>query len=63
VELAQRLCENGLVTRSQDNEDQRRVLLQLTGLAEERLADLSHVHVDELARIKPMLERVLAQYP
>lgn len=63
VELANRLCENGLVTRSQDNEDQRRVLLQLTSLAEERLADLSNAHVDELARIKPMLERVLAEYP
>jgi DNA-binding MarR family transcriptional regulator len=63
VELANRLCENGLVIRSQDNEDQRRVLLQLTSLAEQHLADLSNAHVDELARIKPLLERVLEQYP
>ena len=63
VELANRLCENGLVIRSHDNEDQRRVLLQLTSLAEQHLADLSSAHVDELARIKPLLERVLAEYP
>ena len=59
VELADRLCESGLVVRSPDSEDQRRVLLKLTGLAERRLAGLSSAHLDELARIKPMLERVL----
>ncbi len=61
VELANRLSENGLVIRSQDNEDQRRVLLKLTRLAERRLADLSSAHLDELARIQPMLEEVLVQ--
>ena len=59
VELANRLSENGLVIRSQDDKDQRRVRLRLTRLAERRLADLSNAHLDELARIKPMLEEVL----
>jgi len=62
VELADRLCESGLVFRSHDQEDQRRVLLQLTEVAELRLADLSAVHLDELTRIKPMLEQILLRY-
>jgi len=62
VELADRLCESGLVVRIQDEADQRRVLLRLTRLAERRLAELSSAHLDELSRIKPMLERVLEHY-
>ena len=61
VELANRLSENGLVIRSHDDRDQRRVLLKLTRLAERRLAGLSSAHLDELARIGPMLEEVLVQ--
>lgn len=61
VELANRLCENGLVSRSHDSEDQRRVLLSLTERAEEHLADLSLAHLDELSRIEPMLKRVLVR--
>ncbi len=59
VELANRLSEHGLVIRSQDDKDQRRVMLKLTRLAERHLEDLSSAHLDELARIKPMLEGVL----
>lgn len=59
VELANRLSDGGLVVRSQDEEDQRRVLLSLTARAEEHLAELSAAHLDELARIEPMLRRVL----
>ena len=59
VELADRLCERGLVARTQDPEDQRRVLLSLTPEAEASLASLSAAHLDELSRIRPMLERVL----
>lgn len=62
VELADRLCETGLVIRSHDQGDQRRVLLALTGLAEQHLADLSAVHRDELTRIRPMLEDILRHY-
>ncbi|HET7412933.1 MAG TPA: MarR family transcriptional regulator [Pararhizobium sp.] len=62
VELANRLCEAGLAFRSHDSEDQRRVLLGLTELAEERLSELSAAHYDELKRIKPMLEQVLDRH-
>ena len=59
VELADRLSESGLVERSQDSSDQRRVLLGLTRRAEKHLATLSVAHLDELARLEPMLRRVL----
>jgi len=59
VELANRLAESGLIERLADQTDQRKVLLQLTLLAQEHLAALSAAHRDELSRIKPMLRRVL----
>jgi DNA-binding MarR family transcriptional regulator len=62
VELANRLSDSGLVVRTQDHEDQRRVLLQLTRTAEGYLAGLSSAHLDELSRIKPMLEQILKRY-
>ena len=62
VELANRLVESGLIERIQDESDQRRVLLQLTGAAERHLAKLSAAHRDELSRIKPMLEEILQRY-
>ena len=62
VELANRLVEGGLIERVQDETDQRRVLLQLTGSAEGHLAKLSAAHRDELSRIKPMLQDILQRY-
>lgn len=62
VELADRLAEAGLVDRLHDGGDQRRVLLQLTSAAERRLAELSSAHLDELARIRPILEQLLRRY-
>ncbi|HMN70494.1 MAG TPA: helix-turn-helix domain-containing protein [Rhodoblastus sp.] len=59
VELVNRLCEAGLVTRDQDKADHRRVLIQLTPFADDRLAELSAAHLDELSRIEPMLRRLL----
>lgn len=59
VELVDRLCEAGLVARDQDKDDHRRVLLRLTERADDCLADLSAVHLDELSRIEPMLRRLL----
>jgi DNA-binding MarR family transcriptional regulator len=58
VELVDRLCEAELVVRQHDPEDQRRVFLVLTDKADEYLASLSHIHLDELARIGPLLRRV-----
>ncbi|TPN81570.1 MarR family transcriptional regulator [Mesorhizobium sp. CU2] len=62
VELVNRLAEAGLVVRDQDKADNRRVLLQLTPLADDRLADLSATHLDELSRIEPMLRRLLSRH-
>jgi DNA-binding MarR family transcriptional regulator len=61
VELVDRLVDAGLVARHADAGDQRRVLLRLTERAETRLAELSLVHLDELARIEPVLQRVLSR--
>ncbi|ETF00355.1 MarR family transcriptional regulator [Advenella kashmirensis W13003] len=61
VELANRLVDSDLIERIADEEDQRKVLLQLTRLAEKQLASLSAAHQDELSRIEPMLKRVLAR--
>jgi DNA-binding MarR family transcriptional regulator len=49
VELVDRLFNADLVTRASDINDQRRVLLCLTDLAEEHLAALSAIHLDELS--------------
>lgn len=59
VELVDRICEAGLITRDQDQADHRRVVLNLTPRAEAHLADLSAAHLDELDRIEPMLRRLL----
>lgn len=59
VELANRLVSAGLVDRIHDSSDHRRVLLQLTRTAERHLAKLSGAHLEELSRIKPVLEQVL----
>lgn len=61
VELADRLAEAGLVARGADAVDHRRVLLSLTERAESRLAELSLAHLDELARIEPVLKKALAR--
>jgi DNA-binding MarR family transcriptional regulator len=59
VELVNRLSEAGLVVRQPCTNDQRRVILHLTELAETYLQELSAVHLDELSRIEPMLTRIL----
>lgn len=61
VELVDRMNEAGLIIRRQDPDDQRRVLVALTERAESYLTELSIAHLDELARIEPLLGRVLQQ--
>jgi DNA-binding MarR family transcriptional regulator len=61
VELVNRLNEAGLIVRQQDTDDQRRVILHLTELAEAHLEALSAAHLDELSRIEPMLTRILSR--
>ena len=60
AELVDRLAEAGLVERRHDPGDQRRVLLNLTARADERLAGLSAAHLEELERMAPMLQQMLA---
>ena len=60
VELVTALSEDSLVRRVPDANDQRRVLLSLTDLADGYLAELSAVHLVALAD-KPILNRILAR--
>ena len=59
VELVDRLEAAGLVARTPDPEDRRRVLVRLTAAGERHLADLSAVHLAELERIRPELQNLL----
>ncbi len=61
VELVDRLVAAGLVARTTDPKDGRRVLLILTELGEKRLANLSQAHLDELDQIGPELRRLLTR--
>jgi DNA-binding MarR family transcriptional regulator len=61
VELVDRLAEAGLIVRSHDPQDRRRVLLALTAAAEERLAGLSAIHLQELQALRPALLEILGR--
>lgn len=59
VELVDRLVEAGLMHRDHDDRDRRRVLLRLAPAAEQRLAALSAIHLEELQRLGPALRQIL----
>ena len=59
VELTGRLARAGLIARSNDAADRRRILLRLTAEAEAKLASLSATHLEELRRLRPVLLRLL----
>jgi DNA-binding MarR family transcriptional regulator len=59
VELVDRLAEAGLIERRHDVHDRRRVLLELTAIAEQQLAGLSGPHLEELHRLRPALLAIL----
>jgi len=61
VELVDRLVEAGLVVRVPDPGDRRRVRLELTGLAERHLTQLTTSHLAELKRMRPALLEILDQ--
>lgn len=61
VELVDRLVEAQLILRTHDPEDRRRVLLGLTNAAEQHLARLSAIHLEELQKLRPTLQRILDQ--
>jgi DNA-binding MarR family transcriptional regulator len=55
VELVNRVETGGLVERMRDPDDGRVVRLSLTKLGEQRLGQLTQLHLDELARLAPLL--------
>jgi DNA-binding MarR family transcriptional regulator len=57
--LAHRMVSLGLIRRSEDPDDRRRVLISLTEAGEIRLRDLAGLHVRELDRIGPALMQAL----
>jgi DNA-binding MarR family transcriptional regulator len=59
VGLVDRLIEHGLVRRTTDTEDRRRVELSLTARGEAVLARLSVAHRDELTRLGPRIRALL----
>jgi DNA-binding MarR family transcriptional regulator len=59
VELVNRAQAGGLVERSRDEADARVVRLRLTPLGEERIVQLTQLHVDELTQLAPMLRHVV----
>ena len=59
VELIDRLVERGLIERSRDETDQRRVLINLTPSGEEVLQKLSLLHRTELQSTGPGLVQAL----
>jgi DNA-binding MarR family transcriptional regulator len=59
VELIDRLAERGLIERSRDETDQRRVLINLTPNGEEVLQKLSLLHRTELQSTAPALVQAL----
>lgn len=59
-ELVRRMEEQGLVRRESSAEDRRQVRLTLSERAETMLEQLTRSHRDELRRLRPMLQDLLA---
>jgi DNA-binding MarR family transcriptional regulator len=59
VELVDRMVKLGIVSRSIDPADGRRVLVQLTKEGELHLQRLSRMHLDELRAMRPTLTKML----
>jgi DNA-binding MarR family transcriptional regulator len=62
VGLIDRLASKRLITRQSGPEDRRQVLVGLTAHAEALLADLSAAHRNELERLAPLLQVLLAHF-
>ena len=58
--LINRLADQGWIERIAATDDRRRARLRLTTKARDALAALSAAHRDEIRRIRPMLEAMLA---
>jgi DNA-binding MarR family transcriptional regulator len=62
VELVDRMTKIGLLSRMADDEDSRRVLVNLTRKGEQRLRTLSKIHFEELGSASPALARILQSF-
>ncbi|WP_176593529.1 MarR family winged helix-turn-helix transcriptional regulator [Sphingobium sp. EM0848] len=60
--LVDRLEKSGLVTRHATATDRRQARLQLTPSALELLAGLSATHREEIRRLRPLLQNLLARF-
>jgi DNA-binding MarR family transcriptional regulator len=60
VELVDRAEAAGLVRRQADDSDARVVRVTLTSLGEQRLAQLTYLHLGELRRLAPLLDHLVA---
>jgi DNA-binding MarR family transcriptional regulator len=63
VELVDRTADLGLVERVGDGADQRVVRLRLTVEGRRRLAALAETHIEELARLTPLVEHLAGDGP
>lgn len=59
VELIDRAERAGLTERRQDEDDHRVVRLHLTQVGDERIRQLSELHLEELRRLGPLLTGLL----
>lgn len=59
VGLIDRAEQADLLRRRRDDQDGRVVRLALTAAGEDRIARLSRLHLDELARLAPLLEHLV----
>lgn len=59
VGLANRMESKGLVNKKHNPSDQRQVLVGLTAAGERGLKSLSAAHKAEIARISPVLKKIL----
>lgn len=59
VELVDRSVRAGLLERVKDVEDHRVVRLRLSAAGERMVAELSSAHLEELARLTPLLQEML----
>jgi DNA-binding MarR family transcriptional regulator len=62
VELVDRMTKLGLLGRSVDDSDARRVLVRLTAKGEQKLRNLAKIHFEELRSASPALTGILKAF-
>lgn len=62
VELMDRMTRLGLLSRTVDDDDGRRVLVKLTRKGEQKLRTLSKIHFEELRSASPALTKILKSF-